>query len=66
MEPLDFQLLPLDTFSSIGIHYWLFNLTPILGPPQIGDGLGILHYRDRTRDALEDAFEFASATGYWA
>lgn len=60
------KLLPFDEFSSIGMQYWLFNLTVLTGPVQVGDGLGVLHHRDRTRDALEDAFHFASATGYWA
>lgn len=59
-------LLPLDAFTSVGVHYWLFNLTVLPGPVQTGDGLGVLHHRDRTRDALLDAFDFASATGYWA
>lgn len=60
------KMLPLDAFFSVGIQYWLFNLTLLSDPVQIGDSLEVLHERDRTRDALQQAFDFASVTGYWA
>lgn len=57
-------LMPLDSFVSEVPQYWLFSVKPLRGRPV--QGYGLTETRGLLRHALEDMFNFASVTGYWA
>lgn len=61
---MNFKILPLDAFSSFVPQFWIFYLDRLEGPVQLGMGLDMPP--SYLRDSLQDAFGFASATGYWA